>query len=105
MMLTLYCLTYVDLWMKLHAGSQAARAKRNAQMMDRLKTMKSETNNQVSAILGKMFGMSGKDPKSMMSEDKMNEYLMTAFRVKSISLGPHSSKWQEENHFSSKCKK
>ena len=63
------------------AGSQAARAKRNAQLMDRLKTMKSETNNQVSAILGKMFGMSGKDPKSMMSEDKTNEYLITAFRV------------------------
>jgi hypothetical protein len=42
--------------------SQAARAKRNAELLARMKNMKNETNAQVSGILKKMFALSGKDP-------------------------------------------
>ena len=61
-------------------GSQAARAKRNEDLLARMKAMKESSNSQVSAVLSKMFGLTGKDPASMLTDDQVRKYLSSSFQ-------------------------
>ena len=55
------------------------RAKRNAELRERMNRMKKDMNGSIGKIMNKMLGMMGQDPRDLLTEDQINKLLDATF--------------------------
>merc|ERR1712025_703398 len=55
------------------------RAERNAQLRERMESMKYEMGSKISVVMNKMLGVMGLDPKDVLTDDEINKLLIATF--------------------------
>ena len=58
---------------------QETRAKRNAELRQRMNEMKKSSSNALGAVMAKMMQMMGQDPKDLLTEEQINRILDKTF--------------------------
>lgn len=56
------------------------RQERNAELRDRLQSMKGEMNNEISKGVSKMMGIFGQNPEDLLTEDEITKLLRGTFK-------------------------
>jgi Ca2+-binding EF-hand superfamily protein len=61
-------------------GDNEGRAKRNAELRERLTKMKGEMGSSLGKVMGKMLGIMGMDPRDLLTEEQIDKLLVATFK-------------------------